>query len=76
MRDVVVSPNHMIQFPITTGLTSRLMKTQETVYTNKNPITQGINFVNEVDNIKSLKIIRNILFFALNREDGSASGVI
>jgi len=75
MKDVHISQNQMIQFPMSTGLTSGVIKSQKTITSNKNP-TMGLNFINEVDNIKSLKEIRNIMFFALTREDGSSNGII
>ena len=39
MRDSVVGANQLIQFPISTGLTSSVMVSNETYFSNKNPAT-------------------------------------
>lgn len=74
MRDVTLTSNQMILYPLHMGITSQVFKTQKT-YTLNN-FRRDVNFVNEIDNPKGIKKISNILIGALKREDGSSVGVV
>jgi hypothetical protein len=76
MRDNMLSANQMIQFPISTGITSIVYKTQKTIYYNNFIATSTLNFSNDIDNIKSLTEINNLMIGALKRENGTTNGII
>ena len=38
--------------------------------------SKNFDFLNEIDNPKSIKVIRNIMIGALKREDGTSIGVV
>lgn len=75
MKQSLLSPNEMIQFPVSTGITSEVYKKQKTLYFN-DFTTNNIMYVSEIDNIKSIEKIDNILVGAVKREDGTTTGVI
>jgi len=67
----------MIFFPISTGVTSQVFKQQKTVIINDFDKYGGKGiFVNEIDNFESLKDIKNMMFCATTRDDGTSNGVI
>lgn len=74
MRDVTLTGNQMILYPIHMGITSQVFKTQKTYIMNN--FRRDVNFINEIDNPKGIKKINNILIGCLKREDGSSVGVI
>ena len=65
MRDVMISASQIINFPISTGITSQVFRTQKPMYFND--FNQQANrwFVAEIDNVLSLKGIQNILVSAM-----------
>lgn len=76
MRDVQLSSNQMINFPVTTGITSLAFKSQKIKYFNDFLPHTNMSFVSDVDNIKSLSKIENLMFVPMTREDGTSNGVI
>lgn len=77
MKDMELSKHHMIFFPISTGITSQVFKTQKTVIVNDFDKYGGKGiFVNEIDNFESLKGIKNMMFCATTRDDGTSNGVV
>ena len=76
MRDVQLSASQMITFPITTGITSQAFKSQKVKYFNDFLPHTNMAFVSDVDNIKSVSKINNLMFVPMTREDGTSNGVI
>ena len=77
MKDIELSRHHMIFFPIYTGITSHVFKTQKTVIINDFDKLGGRGqFVNEIDNFESLQDIKNMMFCVTTRDDGTSNGVV
>lgn len=76
MQDFILPASNMILYPLHAGLTSKVYNTQETVVINNFVATSHLDFVNEIDNPKSIKKIDNLMIGALIREDGSTNGVV
>ena len=66
----------MINYPTAVGITGEVYRTQKTVYINNFTPTKNPKFVNEIDNPKGIKVIKNLMIAALKREDGSTNGII
>lgn len=76
VRDVILSQNQMIQYPIHMGITSKVFKSQNSYMMNNFKASSNFDFMNEIDNPKGIKNIRNLMIGALRREDGSSNGII
>lgn len=76
LTDYVIKIDNMIQYPLHTGLTSRVYRTQETIIYNHFTPQMDYDFVNEIDNPKSIKTIDNLLLAAMTREDGTTNGIL
>jgi hypothetical protein len=66
----------MIYYPTHLGLTGGVFKKQETYMQNNFKASSNFDFVNEIDNPKGLKQVKNLMIGALRREDGSTNGII
>ena len=75
MKQSLLSPNEMIQFPVSSGITSEVYKKQKTIFFN-DFTTNNIMYVSEIDNIKSIERISNILVGAVQRDNGTTTGII
>lgn len=76
MRDAILSANNLISFPVSTGITSSVYRTQKTSYFNDfNPQT-NIFFVGDIDNILSIEKIHNLAIAGMKREDRSTIGIL
>ena len=76
MRDAILSANNLICFPVSTGITSAVYRTQKTQFFNDFNPTVNIQFVGDIDNISSLERINNLAICAMRREDGATGGII
>jgi len=76
MRDVVLTSNKMIYFPIHLGISSIVFKKQKTTIINNFTSSSNFDFVNEIDNPKGIKDIKNLLIGPIFREDGTSNGII
>jgi len=66
----------MINYPRGVGITGEVYSSQKTVFINNFTPTKNPKFVNEIDNPKGIKVIRNLMIAALKREDGKTNGII
>ena len=76
MHDVTLKANQMINFPTHLGITAQVFKTQQTVLINDFKPSKNFNFLQEMDNPKAIKSIRNIFIGAIKKEDGTSIGVV
>ena len=76
MRDAILSANNLICFPISTGITSAVYRSQKTQHYNDFNPTVNIHYVGDIDNISSLQTIANLAVCAMRREDGTTIGII
>jgi hypothetical protein len=53
-----------------------VFKSQKTLYFNDFNPTNNIYFSNDIDNIKSIENINNLMIGALKRENGTTNGII
>ena len=76
VHDVKLSASQMIYYPVHLGLTGGVFGTQKTYMMNNFKSSGNFDFVNEIDNPKGLKKIKNIMIGVLRRDDGSSNGII
>ena len=76
MNDLTLPANQLIYFPISVGISSMVFKRQRASFFNNFNRLNNIYFVEEIDNIKGLKKIDNLLFAHTTRDEGSSNGII
>ena len=76
MKDVMLSPNNLIMFPVSSGITAQAYKTKQPIYFNNFNMKLNTMFVKDVDNIKSLKEIDNCCYCPILNEDNITNGMI
>lgn len=76
MKELILPANQLIYFPVTTGITSMAYKKQKAFYFNEFNPHHNIYYNPDVDNIKSIDKIDNIIISHMTREDGTTNGII
>jgi len=77
MEDAVLSANSMIEFPVNVGLTAECFKNNNKVLCiNQFTPNSNMNYSKDIDNFQSLKVINNVAFFGVTRDNGTTNGIV